>query len=204
MLRFGFTAVTTVEGWAMSNSRHWGLVGLLACGLGTLAGCKQSQPAAGPGAASGDTLGRSGGQAGAGLRAGGPNGESGGMMGGMMGRGTARAGMAGTRVAVPGFEASACPPVTTVLVSQGYRIFHSAGNCFACHGKNAKGSPLAPDLTDQTWLNTDGSYAGIATLVNTGVAQPKNFPNPMPAGGGVHLERDQVCALAAYVYSLSH
>ena len=52
--------------------------------------------------------------------------------------------------------------ITTLAVAQdttGKVIFTSKGICYACHGANAKGTPLAPDLTDGKWLNIDGSVA---------------------------------------------
>ena len=100
--------------------------------------------------------------------------------------------------------AAECPPIDKKLVAAGRALFVGPGNCQMCHGANAKGTPLAPDLTDATWLNVDGSYAAIAGLVRTGVAKPKKFPAPMPPMGGASLAPAQVCALAAYVYSLSH
>ena len=97
-----------------------------------------------------------------------------------------------------------CPPVNQGLVDGGRAVFSGAGNCYACHGANAKGTTLAPDLTDRTWLNIDGSYASIVELVRSGVAKPKQYSAPMPALGGAALSSPQTCAVAAYVYSLSH
>lgn len=100
--------------------------------------------------------------------------------------------------------AADCPPVSQKLVDGGRAVFSGAGTCFVCHGANAKGTALAPDLTDGTWLDIDGSYASIAGLVRSGVAKPKKYPAPMPARGGAALSSPQVCAVAAYVYSLGH
>lgn len=110
---------------------------------------------------------------------------------------------------VPEAEAAAasapgCPDVTQELVDAGQTVFAGAGTCFACHGADATGSQLAPNLTDAEWLNVDGSYAAIAELIRTGVSEPKQYPAPMPPMGGASLTSDQVCAVAAYVYSLSH
>ncbi|MBK5187072.1 MAG: c-type cytochrome [Gemmatimonadaceae bacterium] len=88
------------------------------------------------------------------------------------------------------------------LVDRGRAVFSATGNCFTCHGANAKGTALAPDLTDRTWLNIDGSYRSIVALVRTGVPKPKQYVTPMPALGGAPLNTSQVCAVAAYVYSL--
>jgi mono/diheme cytochrome c family protein len=54
------------------------------------------------------------------------------------------------------------------------------------------------------WLNIDGSYAAIAGLVRTGVPNPKQHSAPMPPMGGATMSAVQVCAVAAYVYSLGH
>jgi mono/diheme cytochrome c family protein len=97
-----------------------------------------------------------------------------------------------------------CPPVSQKIVDAGRAIFSGAGNCFACHGAKAKGTPLAPDLTDKQWLDIDGSYASIVGLVRSGVPKPKQYAAPMPAMGGASLSSSQLCAVAAYVYSLSH
>jgi len=113
---------------------------------------------------------------------------------------TAAAPVATARVA----SAVECPPVSKELVDRGRKIFTGTGNCYACHGSDAHGTAVAPNLTDATWLNIDGSYAGIAGLVRSGVPQPKHFPTPMPPGGGAQLDQGQLCAVAAYVYSLAH
>lgn len=91
---------------------------------------------------------------------------------------------------------------TPEMVAQGQQTFSSTGNCYTCHGMDAKGTALAPDLTDQVWLNVDGTYAAITNVIKTGVAAPKSFPAPMPAMGGAALTDEQVGQLAAYVWSL--
>lgn len=96
------------------------------------------------------------------------------------------------------------PPPDAKQVEDGRKIFAGKGTCFVCHGADAKGTPLAPNLTDAEWLNVDGSRAGIADLVKTGVPKPKKHPAPMPPMGGASLKPDEVQAVAAYVWSLSH
>ncbi len=96
---------------------------------------------------------------------------------------------------------------TPQQVALGDSIFHgqvAGGTCTACHGQDAKGTAVAPDLTDTQWLNGDGSYQFIVHTVTTGVPKPKQHPAPMPPNGGATLTDDQVKAVAAYVYSLSH
>ena len=125
------------------------------------------------------------------------------MMGGMMSsapRDTAAAPLPQVVAA----KAPGCRATSQALVDQGREIFTGAGNCYACHSSNAKGTAAAPDLTDSTWLNIDGSYGAIAQVVRDGVAHPKKFPGVMPAKGGAALDSSQVCAVAAYVYSVGH
>lgn len=92
--------------------------------------------------------------------------------------------------------------VTQDMVAQGQQVFTSSGNCYTCHGPDAKGTQLAPNLTDAEWLNITGKYDEIVNLVHTGVPQPKQHPAPMPAMGGAQLTDDQVKQVAAYVWSL--
>ncbi|MGH7552222.1 MAG: c-type cytochrome [Longimicrobiales bacterium] len=84
----------------------------------------------------------------------------------------------------------------------GKAIFLGKGNCHVCHGKDAKGTPLAPDLTDAELLNIDGKLESISKLVKAGVPAPKKHPAPMPPMGGMTLSDAEVQAVAAYVFSL--
>ena len=91
------------------------------------------------------------------------------------------------------------------LIALGDKVFHGqegGGTCYVCHGQDGKGSGVGPNLTDGEWLNTDGTLAGIAKTVESGVPQPKQAPAPMPPMGGASLSPDQVKAVAAYVHSL--
>lgn len=96
------------------------------------------------------------------------------------------------------------PPsgATAEMVAQGQQIFTSTGNCFTCHGADAKGTALAPNLTDSEWLNIGGTYQEIQDIVKNGVPQPKSHPAPMPPMGGAQLSDDQIKQVAAYVWSL--
>jgi mono/diheme cytochrome c family protein len=118
------------------------------------------------------------------------------------GQDTAKAAAAGQSAAKP---AAGAP--TPQQVALGDSIFHglaAGGTCSACHGQDAKGTAVAPDLTDGAWINGDGSYQFIVTTVTNGVPTPKQHPAPMPPKGGAALSDDQVKAVAAFVYSLSH
>jgi glucose/arabinose dehydrogenase/mono/diheme cytochrome c family protein len=96
---------------------------------------------------------------------------------------------------------------TKEMIALGERIYHGqvgAATCVGCHGTNANGTPLGPDLTDSHWLWSDGSYAAIAKTITSGVPQPKQYRAPMPPFGGAELSHDQVSAVAAYIWGLSH
>ena len=74
--------------------------------------------------------------------------------------------------------------------------------CAGCHGSDAKGTPLGPDLTSGKWTWSDGSVAGIQKIITAGVPNPKNYRGPMPPMGGGQLSPDQLAAVAAYIHSL--
>jgi cbb3-type cytochrome c oxidase subunit III len=112
-----------------------------------------------------------------------------------------------TAAAKPAAKPAAGGGGTAAQIAEGEKIFHgqeAGGTCTACHGQDAKGTAMAPNLTDSEWLNGDGSLAFIEHTVTTGVPQPKSHPAPMPPMGGASLSPDQIKAVAAYVYSLSH
>lgn len=86
---------------------------------------------------------------------------------------------------------------------QGRELFTGQGGCHACHGPQATGTQLAPDLTDSEWINISGrNMEEIAQLIHTGVPQPQEHPAAMPPMGGANLTDEQVQALAAYVASI--
>ena len=106
----------------------------------------------------------------------------------------------GTRPAM----AQAPAGVTPAAITQGDSIFHKDGLCYACHGSNAEGV-VGPNLTDAEWLQGDGSYDFIVATVTSGIPAEKAKKGvPMPPKGGSSITDDQVKAVAAYVYSLSH
>lgn len=98
--------------------------------------------------------------------------------------------------------------VTAEEVSMGKQIFSGKGNCMTCHGPDATGTSLAPNLTDDEWLWTTAAAEPQAlkdeliAQIHQGVPQPKQFPAPMPAMGGGQLTDQEVQALAAYILTL--
>ena len=96
---------------------------------------------------------------------------------------------------------------TREIVALGERIYRGqvgGAACTGCHGENGEGTPLGPPLTGKKWLWSDGSYAGIKKTITEGVSQPKEYRSPMPPMGGAQLTPEQVSAVAAYVWALSH
>ncbi len=94
--------------------------------------------------------------------------------------------------------------VTPQMVAEGETIFNGAGICYTCHMQGGVGGPLAPNLTDDQWLNVDGTYDAIVNLVMTGVEAPIEHPGIMLPRGGSSITDDQVRAVAAYVWTLGH
>jgi len=93
------------------------------------------------------------------------------------------------------------------MVELGDDVFHGragGAGCTGCHGTDASGTPLGPPLLGDRFLWGDGSYQSIEGIVREGVAQPKQYRAPMPPKGGAQLTDEQVSAVAAYVWALSH
>ena len=111
---------------------------------------------------------------------------------------------AGTPKAAPAESVTAAASVTPELIAQGDKVFHGAGNCYACHGTNAQGS-VGPNLTDAEWIHSKGNYDEIVAQVTKGVPKEESKTGiVMPPRGGSTISDDDVKAVAAYVYSLSH
>jgi mono/diheme cytochrome c family protein len=94
--------------------------------------------------------------------------------------------------------------VSPELVAKGDALFHGSGNCYACHGSKGEGL-VGPNLTDAEWIHSKGSYDEIVAQINHGVPKEESKSGiVMPPKGGATLSDDDVKAIAAYVYSLSH
>jgi len=95
------------------------------------------------------------------------------------------------------------PGATAAQVAAGDRVYH-AQSCAGCHGSDAKGTPLAPDLTSGTWLWGDGGLASIHDTIAKGVPEPKKYRSAMPPMGGASLSAQDLDALSAYVWAVGH
>ena len=93
---------------------------------------------------------------------------------------------------------------TQAMVDQGKEIFHKTGLCYACQGQDGKGL-VGPNLTDDVWLQSKGTYDDIIKQILAGVTKEQAKSGvPMPPKGGSTISDEEVKAVAAYVYSLSH
>ena len=110
-----------------------------------------------------------------------------------------------TPAAAPQQQVTLAEGVTQEQFDQGRQLFTGQGGCQACHGPQATGTQLAPDLTDAEWINISqpANVDNVMTLIKTGVAQPKEHPAPMPPMGGANLNDEQVRALSGYVLSIA-
>jgi mono/diheme cytochrome c family protein len=107
---------------------------------------------------------------------------------------------AGLRPAVA--ASAAVPELAAGVQPNGKSIFERKGNCATCHGRNGRGTPLGPDLTDGEWLNITGTLEEIVAIVRSGVAEPATYPASMPPMGGARLSGEEIDAVARYVVSL--
>ena len=95
------------------------------------------------------------------------------------------------------------PGATAEQVTKGMALF-KGGSCAACHGPDAEGGAVGPNLTTGSPLWTDGSLAQITEVIRKGVPAPKQYRSPMPPMGGAQLSPDDLAAVAAYVWSVGH
>ena len=71
------------------------------------------------------------------------------------------------------------PGSTPEQVALGKRIFHGevgGATCAGCHGSDAIGTPVGPDLASGNWLWGDGSLESIKQTIANGVPEPKDHP----------------------------
>lgn len=93
---------------------------------------------------------------------------------------------------------------TQAMVDKGKEIYHKGGLCYACHGQDAKGL-VGPNLTDDVWIHSKGTYPELVSQIAKGVTKEESKTGlPMPAKGGSSISDEDVKAVAAYVWSLSH
>jgi len=109
-------------------------------------------------------------------------------------------------VAIVSAQAPRPAEVTDSAVARGAEVFHGAGGCFKCHGIEGNGSQTGPALRLGVWLHGPDSYAAIVSRVVHGVPKDESIRDTaMPTRGTSQaLDRNQVLAVAAYVWWISH
>jgi mono/diheme cytochrome c family protein len=101
------------------------------------------------------------------------------------------------------------PAITVAMVQHGDSLFH-ARSCVKCHGNDAHGAKNAPSLMGPTFLHVNGTYGDFVRIITSGVPKDSikvpTHPFAMqPRGGNQNpMTDEEIRAVAAYVYSLSH
>jgi mono/diheme cytochrome c family protein len=113
-----------------------------------------------------------------------------------------RGDLAGAAGAGPVVAAQLPAGVTQEMVDEGQQLYGTV--CVACHGAAGAGGPVGPALNDQSWIHITGEFEEIVNITLAGVPQPRQYPAPMPPRGGGPFTDEQVRAIAAYVYAISH
>ncbi|GIL17755.1 MAG: hypothetical protein BroJett040_15060 [Oligoflexia bacterium] len=78
-------------------------------------------------------------------------------------------------------------------IAQGKTVY--VAKCLPCHAENG-GGLIGPNLTDNHWINGQGTRVGIFKVISTGVTD-----KGMPAWEQM-LKPEELTAVAAFVYSL--
>lgn len=88
----------------------------------------------------------------------------------------------------------------------GEKLFNE-GVCARCHGQAGAEGRFGPDLTDDEWVQSDGSLLGIRETIRWGV-RTEDLSDPerpfMLPSGGMQLSGEDLQAITAYVWSLSN
>jgi mono/diheme cytochrome c family protein len=84
------------------------------------------------------------------------------------------------------------------MIDAGRKLFHGKGTCFACHGADLQGGPVAPPLTGPAWRHISGTFNSIVNRVDNGYAGSVMVAHPG------RITEAQVVQVAAYVYAVSH
>lgn len=95
----------------------------------------------------------------------------------------------------------------SAAIDAGEKLFNE-GSCRFCHGMGGAGGSNGPNLTDRAWVQGDGSLQNTWEVIFWGVRR-RDLADPsrrfeMNPEGGMDLSAEDLDALTAYVWSLSH
>ena len=89
--------------------------------------------------------------------------------------------------------------ISPEMVTAGRKVFHGQGSCFACHGMNLEGGPIAPTLKSHAWKDAKGGdLIAIYYVITHGVNGTAMVSHP----GGIS-DADAV-RVATYIWSVGH
>jgi mono/diheme cytochrome c family protein len=95
--------------------------------------------------------------------------------------------------------------VTDSSIAWGRQLFHGSANCAACHGVDARGTDEGPALTGALWLHGPGTYQWLVEQIKRGIPAHRTWTRkPMPMRGWSNMPDEDVRAVAAYVWSITH
>lgn len=95
--------------------------------------------------------------------------------------------------------------VTDSAIVWGKALFHGSANCAACHGVEGSGTSDGPALTGALWLHGPGTYEWLADQIRRGIPAHGSLSGlAMPMRGWSMMNDDDVRAVAAYVWSITH
>lgn len=97
------------------------------------------------------------------------------------------------------------PGVTDSAIARGRGLYHGSAGCSACHGAQGGGTDEGPALTGGLWLHGPGTYEWLVEQIEAGIPAHRTMTGkPMPMRGWVPMSDEQVRAVAAYVWWLTH
>lgn len=97
------------------------------------------------------------------------------------------------------------PGVTDSAIAWGKALYHGSANCAACHGAQGVGTDEGPALTGGLWLHGPGTYEWLVRQIEAGIPAHNTMTGkPMPMRGWVPMNDQDVRAVAAYVWSITH
>jgi mono/diheme cytochrome c family protein len=84
------------------------------------------------------------------------------------------------------------------VLTEGRKVFHGQGLCYACHGGRLQGGPVAPPLVGSGRDIADTSFAFILRVIRAGSPHSPMVNNQ----GGI--DAGQVVQVANYVWAVSN
>jgi len=97
------------------------------------------------------------------------------------------------------------PGMTIALIATGDSLFHTKGNCFACHGADGTGLPDAGSALTMGLNFVPLEWRPIDSLIIAGIPDPitRSGIQMPPRGGKSDLSAEETRAIAAYVWAIS-